>query len=306
VGNSEDAPSWLPNGSAPASTGEAADAGSQAAHASVESAAGETATESPAYTAASPFGGQDLYGRGDLYTSSLGQEGSAMPSSSGFGESGYTPPPVPGQAEAPVSSQYSYGQSAGAPGYPAGQPGEPAGYPAGSGSGGTVGYPAGGGSVGYPAGGGSVGYPAGGPAGTAGYPVPPPRAAATVAPSQRRRANLVVARLEPWSVMKFSFLMSLVAWVVLFVAVALLYLMLSSLGVFQAIQTTLSGVTSSQGSAGFDLGSYLSASKVLGYTMLFGAVNVILITVLSTIGAMIYNVVTHLGGGIEVTLRETD
>jgi Flp pilus assembly pilin Flp len=40
--------------------------------------------------------------------------------------------------------------------------------------------------------------------------------------------------------------------------------------------------------------------------MLLGAINIILITALSTVGAMIYNLVTHLGGGIEVTLRETD
>jgi hypothetical protein len=124
--------------------------------------------------------------------------------------------------------------------------------------------------------------------------------------SQARRANLVIARLEPWSVMKFSFLMSLVAWVVLFVAVALLYYALSGLGVFAAIQRTLSSVTSSQSSSGVNLAAWTSASRVLGYTMLAGAVDIILITVLSTIGAMIYNLVTHLGGGIEVTLKETD
>ena len=124
--------------------------------------------------------------------------------------------------------------------------------------------------------------------------------------SQARRANLVIARLEPWSVMKFSFLMSLVAWVVLFVAVALLYYALSGLGVFAAIQRTLSSVTSSQSSAGVNLAAWTSASRVLGYTMLAGAVDIVLITVLSTIGAMIYNLVTHLGGGIEVTLKETD
>jgi len=124
--------------------------------------------------------------------------------------------------------------------------------------------------------------------------------------SQARRANLVIARLEPWSVMKFSFLMSLVAWVVLFVAVALLYYALSGLGVFADLQRTLSSVTSSQNSAGVNLAAWTSASRVLGYTMLAGAVDIILITVLSTIGAMIYNLVTHLGGGIEVTLKETD
>ena len=106
--------------------------------------------------------------------------------------------------------------------------------------------------------------------------------------------------------MKFSFLMSLVAWVVLFVAVALLYYALSGLGVFAAIQRTLSSVTSSQSSAGVNLASWTSPSRVLGYTMLIGAVDIILITALSTLGAVIYNLVTHLGGGIEVTLKETD
>ena len=130
----------------------------------------------------------------------------------------------------------------------------------------------------------------------------PPKTSAT----QARRANLVIARLEPWSVMKFSFLMSLVAWVVLFVAVALLYYALSGLGVFAALQRSLESVTSSQQSAGVNLSSWTSASRVLGYTMLLGAVNTILITALSTIGAVIYNLVTHLGGGVEVTLRETD
>ena len=121
-----------------------------------------------------------------------------------------------------------------------------------------------------------------------------------------RRADLVVARLEPWSVMKFSFLMSLVAWVVLFVAVAFLYFTLSSLGVFTSIEHTLSSVTSSNNSSGMNLNHWFSASRILGYTMLLGAVNIILITALCTIGSMIYNLVTHLGGGIEVTLRETE
>jgi hypothetical protein len=130
------------------------------------------------------------------------------------------------------------------------------------------------------------------------------RAGGEVAPA--RRANLVIARLEPWSVMKFSFLMSLVAWVVLFVAVALLYYALSHLGVFTSIQRTLASVTSSTSSSGVNLTKWTSASRVLGYTMLIGAVDVVLITALATIGAMVYNLVTHLGGGIEVTLKETD
>jgi len=132
------------------------------------------------------------------------------------------------------------------------------------------------------------------------------RASKSAAQVAGRRADLVVARLEPWSVMKFSFLMSLVAWVVLFVAVAFLYFTLSSLGVFTSLEHTLSSVTSSSNSSGMQLNHWFSASRILGYTMLLGAVNIILITALCTVGSMIYNLVTHLGGGIEVTLRETD
>ena len=121
-----------------------------------------------------------------------------------------------------------------------------------------------------------------------------------------RRAHLAVIRLEPWSVMKFSFMVSLVGWVVLFVAVAGLYYVLSKLGVFHSIETSVTSVTSGKDATGVKASNWFSASKVLGYTMLIGAVNVILITALATVGSVIYNLVTHVAGGIEVTLKETD
>ena len=121
-----------------------------------------------------------------------------------------------------------------------------------------------------------------------------------------RQAQLTLARLEPWSVMKFSFVISLVAFIVLFVAVAVLYAALSGLGVFDALQRTVESITSSQSSSGFNLKNYLSASRVLGYTGLLGAINVVLITALSTVGAVLYNITADLAGGVEVTLKESD
>jgi hypothetical protein len=121
-----------------------------------------------------------------------------------------------------------------------------------------------------------------------------------------RRAQLSITRVEPWSVMKFSFMISLVGWVVLFVAVAALYYSLSKIGVFTSIEKSVTDVTSSKGAAGVKASNWFSASRVLGYTMLVGAVNVVLITALATVGSVIYNLVTHVAGGIEVTLKETD
>ncbi len=128
--------------------------------------------------------------------------------------------------------------------------------------------------------------------------------AAAAAPA--RRAHLAVIRLEPWSVMKFSFMVSLVGWVVLFVMVAALWWVLSKIGVFHSIEGSVSNLTSGKDSAGVQASNWFSASRVLGYTMLVGAINVILITALATVGSVVYNLVTHLAGGIEVTLKETD
>jgi len=121
-----------------------------------------------------------------------------------------------------------------------------------------------------------------------------------------RQAHLMVSRFEPWSVMKFSFMISLACFVILFVAVALLYATLSGLGVFTAIENSLSSVTSGQGASGINITHWLSASTILSYTALLGVLNVFLITAFSTVGSLIYNLTSHLIGGVEVTLRETE
>jgi hypothetical protein len=137
-------------------------------------------------------------------------------------------------------------------------------------------------------------------------PRPGPGGPQAAGSASTRKAQLTVSRIEPWSVMKFSFMISLVGWVILFVAVAIMYFVLSKLGVFHSIENTVGLVTASKAHAGANAASWFSASRVLGYTMLVGAVNVILITALATVGAVLYNLVTMLAGGIEVTLKETD
>jgi len=115
-----------------------------------------------------------------------------------------------------------------------------------------------------------------------------------------------VARIEPFSVMKFSFIVSLVGWAALLVVVAVSFFLLSSLGVFHSIEHTVGMVTASKGNPGTNAASWFSAGTVLGFTMIAGAIDVVLITALATLGAVIYNWVTHLTGGIEVTLAEAD
>jgi hypothetical protein len=121
-----------------------------------------------------------------------------------------------------------------------------------------------------------------------------------------RQAHLTIARVEPWSVTKFSFVVSLVAFAILFVAVSVIYGTLSALGVFTSLQHVVQSVTSSQDSSGVNAAKWFTASRVLGWTAIVGAINIVLITAMCTIGAVVYNLTSRLIGGVEVTLRETE
>lgn len=123
----------------------------------------------------------------------------------------------------------------------------------------------------------------------------------------RRQAMLRLHRLEPWSVMKLSFVASMVAFVALFTAVAVLYPVLSGLGFLAWLQSTVAGIfTSGTPAAARQVASWFSASRIFGWTALLGAVGIVLITALSTIGSAIYNLIARKLGDIEITLRETD
>ncbi|GAA0916931.1 DUF3566 domain-containing protein [Nonomuraea longicatena] len=124
-----------------------------------------------------------------------------------------------------------------------------------------------------------------------------------------RKAHLVLRRVEPWSAMKFSFVLSLVCFVVLFVAVAVLYMVLSMLGVFDSLVDLVNQLgkgEQGQNSIPLDIASWFEPVRILGYTALIGAVNVVLITALSTLGAVIYNLSADLVGGVEVTFSEAE
>ncbi|MFD3687370.1 DUF3566 domain-containing protein [Nocardiopsis sp. NPDC058631] len=124
-----------------------------------------------------------------------------------------------------------------------------------------------------------------------------------------RKAHLTVSRVEPWSVMKFSFVISLVCFIVLFVAIAVVYATLSMLGVFEELTNMIDALLEGDGGDG-ELGlnpaAWFSPGRVLGYTGVVGALNIVLITALSTVGAMVYNLVADLVGGVDVTLSEAE
>ncbi|MCG5463578.1 DUF3566 domain-containing protein [Micromonospora sp. NPDC053740] len=120
-----------------------------------------------------------------------------------------------------------------------------------------------------------------------------------------RRARLNLKRIDPWSVMKFAFAVSVVLFIVVVVATSVLYLALDAMGVFQSVNESLSDLVNAGGGQSTS-GFQITAKGVILSSALIGLVNVVLFTALATLGAFVYNVCADLVGGIELTLAERD
>lgn len=123
-----------------------------------------------------------------------------------------------------------------------------------------------------------------------------------------RRARLRLKRVDPWSVMKFSFAVSIVLFIVMVVATTVLYIALDAMGVFDTVNDMLQMLmgTNADEAAGGAAPFRITAKGVIGAAALLGVVNMVLFTALATLGSFIYNVCADLVGGVEVTLAERD
>ncbi len=138
------------------------------------------------------------------------------------------------------------------------------------------------------------------PAGAPAHPAP----SAPAPVRAPRRARLRLTRVDPWSVMKTSFLLSIAFAVVTVVSVAMVWQVLGAAGVWDSINSTIQEGIGGQDVASFRIEDYVGTSRVLGFTMLVAAIDVVLITAASTLVAFLYNMSAALLGGVEITLAE--
>ena len=119
-----------------------------------------------------------------------------------------------------------------------------------------------------------------------------------------RRARLRLTRIDPWSVMKTAFLLSIALGVVTIVSVLMVWSVLGAAGVWDSINTTVRDIVGEQASTPFTIQNYLGTDRVIGFTMLVAVIDVVLLTAIATLSAFLYNMAAALLGGVEVTLAE--
>lgn len=118
-----------------------------------------------------------------------------------------------------------------------------------------------------------------------------------------RRARLYVTRIDPWSVTKAAFMLALSLSIVLIVAVTVVWLTLNTIGVLNALTTSVDDIIGSSG-GGFSLVNTLDLGRVLGATLVVSSVQIVLISALAAVFAFLYNLSVGITGGIEVVLSD--
>jgi Transmembrane domain of unknown function (DUF3566) len=134
-----------------------------------------------------------------------------------------------------------------------------------------------------------------GPTPTAG---PPPRQSRGDAARGPRRARLQLRHIDPWTVLKFSCVLSIALFFVWLIVIGVLFGILDAAGVVGKINDSVILINGAGSKAP------VTAGIVFGGAAIIGVINIVLFIALSTIGSVVYNLCADLVGGIELTLSE--
>ncbi|MFN8099738.1 MAG: DUF3566 domain-containing protein [Dermatophilaceae bacterium] len=135
---------------------------------------------------------------------------------------------------------------------------------------------------------------------------PTPVPAVPTAPAHRpggRRVRLTASRIDPWSAMKVSFLVSVGLGIAAVVMVTVLWMLLSGMGVFDQVNSMVNKIIGDT-STKFDLLDFVGFGRVVSLSVVFAVVNVLLMTAMATLAAFLYNICASLVGGIQMTLTD--
>ena len=115
-----------------------------------------------------------------------------------------------------------------------------------------------------------------------------------------RKTTVVVRRLEPWSVLKFSLLFYFCMMLIVVFALIIVYWALAVVGVLDSIAHLLSTAGFGSPKTGFKFHAFWIFSRLL----LMGVVGVIVWSFVNLFVALLYNLVSDVVGGVQVTLQE--
>ena len=93
-----------------------------------------------------------------------------------------------------------------------------------------------------------------------------------------RRVRLALTRVDPWSVMKASFLLSFAGGIMLIVATAVVWFMLDAMHVFSTIEDLVKTVAGERSNTFSAIVAYLELPRALAVSTIIAVVDMVLVT----------------------------
>ncbi len=128
-----------------------------------------------------------------------------------------------------------------------------------------------------------------------------PKSATAVKRTAIRNVRMTISRVDPWSALKISFLVSVAIGIMTVVAVMILWFMLDSMHVWAGIHDLLTTFNNEQL---LKLAQFLEFGRIIPFTIVVAVAEVVLFTLLGGLLALVFNVVSMLVGGFRITVTD--
>lgn len=135
------------------------------------------------------------------------------------------------------------------------------------------------------------------PSDATGAPTTKPAGSPRVPKPKTRQARVVIRKVGPWSVLKLSVLFYLCIMIVILGAFVILYGLLDAIGALDSVTRLIRDLFA-------DPTFEIHADWLLTRGMLIGLAMVVLWSLINLFVAFLYNLISDIVGGVEVTLSE--
>ncbi len=117
--------------------------------------------------------------------------------------------------------------------------------------------------------------------------------------TQVRRVRRIIRKFDPWTVLKVSFVLYLVGALAILLGLVIFWTLVRTAGIPQMIETTISSIGLFS-----DVNIIPPEEQLLRAAIFLGVAWAVVMTGITTLGAVLYNLISDVVGGIEVVVLE--
>ena len=116
-------------------------------------------------------------------------------------------------------------------------------------------------------------------------------------PASSKQVRLKLVYIDFWSTVKLSFLAGICLAIIAVVGTFLIWTVLDRTGIFDQVNSLFKDIS---GAGGSDLRSILGLGQVMGFSLIVAILDIVVVTALGAVFALLYNLSVKITGGLLV------